>query len=96
MKTSVKIFIAAVITVIIIILLSSCGSGVVEAKADAGMTERFMIVDDYTMNSVQYKVFVDTYTKVQYLQIQHWTTYGEGEAVTVLVDADGRPLLWED
>lgn len=65
----------------------------------AKKSKRFVMVYDQSnfMNTVNSEIWVDRETRVCYL----W--HGEGNAsmnasagITVLVDADGKPLLWNE
>ena len=48
---------------------------------------RLIVVDD----SMSYRIYIDKETKVMYLR----TKQGFGEALCVMVNPDGKPLLWE-
>ena len=67
------------ITILILLTLALCGCG----KAEA---------DTYRLRTLEtgaaYVIYVDNLTGVQYLR-----TYKGG--VCVMVDAEGRPLIWE-
>lgn len=67
-------------------LLAGCAS----AEASYGVRERF----DSTGNGIQeIRIITDTETGVQYLYVcDRWGYAGMG-GLTVLVDADGRPLV---
>ena len=67
------------ITMLILLTLALCGCG----KAEAGK-HRLWILDSGTM----YEIYVDNLTGIQYL-----STHQGG--VCVMVDAEGRPLIWE-
>ena len=67
------------ITISILLTLAMCGCG----KAEAG-TYRLRTLDAGTM----YEIYVDNLTGIQYLR-----TYRGG--VCVMVDAEGKPLIWE-
>lgn len=67
------------ITILILLTLALSGCG----KAEAGK-HRLWILNE----GVTYVIYVDNLTGIQYLR-----TYGGG--VCVMVDAEGRPLIWE-
>lgn len=79
-----RIAILAVITASF--LLTACRQHNTE-KAQQGTEPRLIVVDD----SMSYRIYVDKETKVMYLR----TKQGYGEALCVMVDGDGKPLLWE-
>lgn len=80
-----RIAILAVITASF--LLTACERHETE-KAQQGAEARLIVVDESTMS---YRIYVDKETKVMYLH----TKQGYGEAVCVMVDPDGKPLLWD-
>ena len=67
------------ITILILLILALCGCG----KAKAG-NRRLWVLD----GSLMYEIYVDDLTGVQYLR----TSYG---GLCVMVDAEGKPLIWE-
>lgn len=71
----------AIVIIMLVVLLSVslCGCG----KAEAG-NHRLWILD----GSATYGIYVDNLTGIQYL-----STHQGG--VCVMVDAEGRPLIWE-
>lgn len=70
-------------------LLAGCAS----AEASDGASGRF----EHTGSGIQsIRVITDTETGVQYLFVaDHWDYAGQG-GLTVLVDADGKPLVAEE
>lgn len=68
------------ITILTLLTLALCGCG----KAEAG---------NYRLRkleiSASHVIYVDTRTGVQYIRV-----YGGG--VCVMVDAEGKPLIWEE
>lgn len=52
---------------------------------------RFIRVHKETSASKEYEVYYDNETKVMYLVVDVY----RGGGITVLVDADGKPLLYE-
>lgn len=79
-----KIKLIVLITVIIscLFILSGC------TNSDAGEIERFVKVG-YTGDVILY---YDNITKVQYIS---YNNRRGGTALTVLLDAEGKPLLYE-
>lgn len=71
----------AIVIIMLVVLLSvsMCGC----QKAEAG-NRRLWILDSGAM----YGIYVDNLTGVQYLRINQG-------GVCVMVDAEGRPLIWE-
>lgn len=74
-----KRVIAITITILTLLTLALCGCG----KAEAG-NRRLWILDV----GATYGIYVDNLTGIQYLS----TNQG---GVCVMVDAEGRPLIWE-
>ena len=71
----------AIVIIMLVVLLSvsMCGC----QKAEAG-NRRLWILD----SGATYGIYVDNLTGVQYLRINRG-------GVCVMVDAEGRPLIWE-
>lgn len=71
----------AIVIIMLVVLLSVplCRCG----KAEAGIY-RFQSLE----MGLSYNIYVDTLTGVQYLQLKKC-------GVCVMVDAEGRPLIWE-
>lgn len=71
------------------LLLAGCSS----AEASNGVSDRF----EHTGSGIQsIRVITDTKTGVQYLFVaDSWSYAGQG-GLTVLVDADGKPLVAEE
>ena len=67
------------ITILTLLTLAMCGCN--KAKAD---NHRMRTLD----GSLMYGIYVDDLTGVQYLR----TSYG---GLCVMVDAEGKPLIWE-
>ena len=67
------------ITILTLLTLALCGC----VKAEAGIC-RFRILE----MGLSYEIYVDTLTGVQYLQLKKC-------GVCVMVDAAGKPLIWE-
>lgn len=68
------------ITILTLLTLTICGCN--KAEAD---NHRLWILD----RGVSHVIYVDTRTGVQYIRV-----YGGG--VCVMVDAEGKPLIWEE
>lgn len=71
------------ITILILLTLALCRCVKAEAEAEAG-NRRLWVLDASPM----YEIYVDNLTGIQYLR-----TYKGG--VCVIVDAEGKPLIWE-
>lgn len=80
-----RIAILAVITASFLLTACECEQHETE-RAQQGAEARLIVVDD----SMTYRIYVDKETKVMYLR----TKQGYGEALCVMVDANGKPLLW--
>lgn len=72
----------AIVIIMLVVLLSVSLCGCV--KAEAG-NRRLWVLDASPMT---YEIYVDNLTGIQYLR-----TYKGG--VCVMVDAEGKPLIWE-
>lgn len=71
------------------LLLTGCGS----AEASDGASDRF----DHTGSGIQsIRIITDTETGVQYLFVADCFGYAGMGGMTVLVDADGKPLISEE
>ena len=68
------------ITILTLLTLALCGCGKVEAS-----NHRMRTLD----GNLMYEIYVDNLTGVQYLR-----TYKGG--VCVMVDAEGKPLIWDE
>lgn len=68
------------ITMLTLLTLALCGCG----KAEVG-NNRLRTLD----TGLMYEIYVDNLTGIQYLR-----TYKGG--VCVMVDAEGKPLIWEE
>ena len=68
-------------TILTLLTLALCGCGKAEAS-----NQRLWVLD---ASPRYYEIYVDNLTGVQYLR-----TYKGG--VCVMVDAEGRPLIWEE
>lgn len=73
------IAITITITILTLLTLALCGCN----KAEAG-NRRLWILD----TGATYGIYVDNLTGIQYLSIHQG-------GVCVMVDAEGRPLIWE-
>ena len=83
------ICILLVICLIVTCLVGCCCEKKEEAPA------RFRIVDAVDIEgsgSVRSYIIVDTETNVMYLRVNANTAFN---GITVLLDTDGKPLLWE-
>lgn len=95
-KTIILVLILIILAIIpVVMILTGCAAPDDNTHITTlEQSNRFVTVETYGMNFKNvppYRIIVDTYTKVSYIYIGDST----GNAITVLVDADGKPLLWE-
>ena len=92
MKKILSIFIC--ICILAFSLVACCGSGTAEAKVEE--YNRLSVIEDTevgrggTVDSTY--ILVDDETGVCYLYVEGIECY----TITVMYDADGKPLIWED
>ena len=78
-----------VITILLIaLMLTGCGSSSMSGETGKANSARFVKVID----NVQFDIYVDTKTDVMYAV--SCGAYNNG-TVTLLVDREGKPLIWE-
>lgn len=72
-------------------LVSCVADGTTDSTANAeDKSDRFMqVYRSYSNDTI--KIWVDTETNVMYMHIKD----GYGAGLTVMVDEDGKPLIWE-
>lgn len=73
---------------LIAIMLTGCGSSSMSGEAKKASSSRFVKVTD----NPQFDIYVDTETDVMYAV--SCGAYNNG-TVTLLVDREGKPLIWE-
>lgn len=73
---------------LIALMLTGCGSSSMSGETGKTNNARFVKV----INNVQFDIYVDTETDVMYAV--SCGAYNNG-AVTLLVDREGKPLIWE-
>ena len=83
-----KKFIAVIMLVVFSMLLVGCSSDNNAVIQNHILHNRFVKVES---NSAGYAIYVDTETDVMYLAMRHNV---DQLGLTVLVDADGTPLLY--
>ena len=91
MKIKILAFVVALI--MCIVMLVACNSSE-ESVAAVETSSRFVLVESFktdTFSSSAAYVIVDTETNVCYLLVVE----SQGAGLTVMVDAEGNPLLWE-
>ena len=81
-----KKILCLVIAIILMLTFVGCNNNGNETIVD----DRFEIVEDGWTNSNRAFIMVDKETKVMYLM------FNGGGGITVMLDADGKPLLWEE
>ena len=62
----------------------------IEVKTEVESPDRMMIVEEFEQGSYHFKIWTDTETNVMYLQL------GTQGGLTVMLDTDGKPILYED
>ena len=75
--------------------LVGCGEGTTKVKADIDDASYSVYAEDdrfLKIESINGWIYVDKETKVQYLFIKRFDSAG----LTVLLDSDGTPLLYEE
>lgn len=87
-ETTKKAVLAAVIACAI---LAGCGAVEVYAAKEENRA-RFVVLDSEWIDTNSYaKIVVDKETGVMYFMLD----ISRGGGITVMVDADGKPLIWE-
>ena len=81
---------AGLLSALICTVVQACG-GETGGVAKAVKNARFELIDSYEDISSRLKVYVDGDTGVQYLVVNRVGGYGAG--ITIMVDADGKPLV---
>lgn len=89
---NMKKFIISIVAIISIIVLSLMFKDITISESDAFPNSRFIEVD----NDGGFKIYCDTTTKVLYLQSTKGSGYQGYGGLTLLVDKDGKPLLYND
>lgn len=82
-----KKILCLVIAIILMLTCVGCSGGKIADKNKDSLSGRFYTVADGNHDGDPVKIIIDRETNVMYLK--HW--YG----ITVMFDADGKPLLWE-
>lgn len=83
-----------ILLLLIMPVMLLCGCSEVPKSEDFTSEEnsRFVYVKEYTIdNDTKFEVLVDRETKVMYL----CRISGYGGGLTVMLNADGTPMLWE-
>lgn len=81
---------AGLLSALICTVVQAC-RGETGGVAKAVKNARFELIDSYEDISSRLKVYVDGDTGVQYLVVNRVGGYGAG--ITIMVDADGKPLV---
>lgn len=95
-KTIILVLILIILVIIpVVMILTDCAAPDDSTHiTTAEQSNRFVTVEACGINfknSVPYTIIVDRYTRVSYICVADST----GKGITTLVDADGKPLLWE-
>lgn len=61
-----------------------------ETKTEVESPDRMIIVEEFEQGSYYFKIWTDTETNVMYLQL------GAQGGLAVMLDTDGKPILYED
>ena len=91
MKTNI---LASIMVLIMCIAMFVACQPAVESEVPENIPERFILVESFkaeALSSSAAYVLVDTETNVCYLLVVE----SQGSGLTVMVDAEGNPLLWE-
>lgn len=88
MKKKLSILICSLL---LSVSLVGCGSESNNGKYEILGNRTYLIIDYTALDNISHKILVDTETKVQYLYI----TNGHAGGMSVLVDAEGKPILYE-
>ena len=88
-----KKVICAILLICILLMLVACSTSTDKQTAE---TARFIVVHHElitdTNDVMRIKILVDTETRVMYM----YTTGAQESGLTVLVDKEGKPMLWEE
>lgn len=80
-----------ILLLVVVIGLMLCGCAVEEKNEKEKEKEESRITKVYEDGEQRIFIYVDNETGVQYL----YKYFGYGAGLTVLLDADGKPLLYE-
>lgn len=83
-----KKFLAVITAMMIVFAFSSCG---MPRSADCVSDNRFLVVTDNVNGTDENEIFADRETGVMYFYHQ----CGCAGGLTVMLDKDGKPLIWE-
>ena len=87
-----KIILCILLVFILPICMLFTGCGTPKAKEyEQVSNDRFVIIKEYRSGEEFYIILVDKETKVLYLRFTSYYRAG----ITVMVDSDGNPLLYE-
>lgn len=90
-----KKLLVGLLTSIMMLSLVGCGEGTTKVRIDTDDANYDVYAEDdrfMKIESINGWIYVDKETKVQYLFVK----IGYGGGLTVLVDAEGNPLLYEE
>lgn len=96
MKRIVALILVLIVLLIIPVLYLTGCAAPEEYTDDVSdeLRDRFIVVQTsgVSWSDRDYRILVDAETRVVYLEIHDGSAFN---AITVLLNADGRPLLWE-
>lgn len=100
MKKAILIFTATIVLVIITMLLcmllfSSCDNNSNNENNKYSKTDRFVEIEHGRFNKdILYTTYYDKETLIMYMVIDKFEYCDSSRGITVMVDKDGKPLLY--
>lgn len=82
-----KKFLIALLGVLCVFIVSGCDNTIEPQTKEEQLSVEFIEISTNTMD----KIYVHKETRVMYL----WVQEGYGGGLTVMLDENGKPLLWE-
>ena len=77
-------------------LLCACGEVAESKDFTSEENNRFAYVKEYTYGENDYfRILVDKETRVMYLYMYSYNCCSEKSGLTVMLNADGTPMLWD-
>lgn len=90
-----KKFIIAIIAATMALSLTACGSEDSIVESAETETESVAMFERHTLDD-RYSILVDKETGVCYLEYDHCAGYDGYYGITVMLNADGTPKIWEE